>query len=370
MARTLRFKIGDRVLAKNNAQWREAVITDLWTMMEGVGFATYVMRPVDEDRDLYTTVDSTHTVRAYVEPGLPRVIQAVQCGSSWENVQAMMVAHSMDVSLIGASLLLHAATAGHQEVLIELICSYGVPESTCDKDGRNILHIALLHKRFALVDLISRFYQKLFTKADSKGFNSIHYIVMSKNTELMRKVLYDTAYFDEIQHLSIVHLVDLHGARFGKDINLPNSTITPLDWAKRMKLTEMADILQTYMHELRIECLLQRIELLDEWNAETTFSKLRAVSDQMKQVGLPNLLSLHQLIPLLLQIGDACSQRGSLTTLRYLLETFMSPLQVSDPEKYKMCLEWLISAAISGPPCQKFPSLTQRTMIKKNTRPN
>eukprot|EP01032_Pedospumella_encystans_P016533 gene16533-18862_t len=325
MSGSLRFKVGDRVLACTyGAQWHEAVVTDSYCRTEDGSTAIYRMLSADGKMDLCTTVDSTDSVRAYVEPGLPRVVQAIQCRSSWADLKVILAVHSIDVRLVGSNLLLHAASSGCIDILIELILEYGVPESTCDKDGRNILHLALLHKQFGMVDLISKYYQKLLTKSDSKGFNAIHYVIMSKNTELLRKVLYNLKYFEEIDCSSVANLVDIHRLRYDNErLHQITNVITPLDWAKRMKQVEMVDILEKFMHELRMECLLKRIELYDEWNEENTFLQLTTISERMKEANLS-----------------------------------------VDPWQYTVIVGLVVSGIISGPANQIFPASAHRNLMQ------
>ena len=164
----LRFKVGDRVLARcGGGVWKEAFITKLWSREER-GLAPYRMRTVEGKEDIYTHVDSKDSVRAYTETGLSRITQEIQCGSSWEDVEGLIDSYSIDIDVVGSSLLLHAATAGNDDVVTRLIDAYGVSEATSDKDGRNILHIALLHKHFHLVDVVREEYEELFLEADNK----------------------------------------------------------------------------------------------------------------------------------------------------------------------------------------------------------
>jgi len=323
------------------------------------------MLSADQKTNLYATVDSTNNVRAYVEPGLPRVIQAIQCGCSLADLKDMLATHSIDVSLVGSNLLLHAATSGNSEILIELIHEYGVPESTCDKEGRNILHLALLHKQFDLVDLMSKYYQKLLTKSDSKGFISIHYIVMSKNANLLQNVLYNNACFEEVGFAGITQLVDIHRLRYENErLHQATSIITPLDWARRMKQVDMVEILEQFMHVLRVECLLRGIELYDKWSEESTLLQLTAVSARVKEAKLDSLVYLPEMVGLLTHIGIACGKRGSLQTFR-LLWTFLQPLQSIDPWQHKTIVELMLSGVISGPANQIFPSHAHRERMKE-----
>ncbi len=256
----LRFKVGDRVLARcGGGVWKEALVTKLWSREER-GLAPYRMRTAQGKEDIFTLIDSTDSVRAYTETGLPRVIQEIQCESSWEDVERLINSYSIDVDVVGSSLLLHAATAGNDDVVTKLVDAYGVSEATCDKDGRNILHIALLHKHFHLVDVIREEYEDLFLKADNKGLNVIHYFVMSKNATLLRKLLYGEDFFEDTSSSNIADLVDPHYQRYD-DVKLERVTnvITPLEWAKRMKQPEIVKILEKYINELRIIHKMSRI---------------------------------------------------------------------------------------------------------------
>eukprot|EP01032_Pedospumella_encystans_P025022 gene25022-28287_t len=311
----LRFKVGDRVLAKYDEGWEEAFITKLWSREER-GLASYRMRTVRGSENIYTDIDSNDSVRAYTETGLPRVIQEIQCGSSWEDVESLLDSYSIDVDVVGSSLLLHAATAGNEDVVTDLIETYGVSEATCDKDGRNILHIALLHKHFELVEAIRDDYEDLFLKADNKGLNVIHY----------------------------------------------------LEWAKRMKQPEMVKILEKYINELRIHHKfglvtstatekVSRLEGALESKDQEIMKELLAVSVLIDEWGLykSELIKLHDLQVQLTLLGTTCCKKGFLQSLMYVLE-FLAPLRLLDPEIYTEKWDLMVRAAIYGPQQNAFPN--------------
>ena len=79
----LRFSVGDRVLACHEDEWREAVVTKLWSDEGQRKPAPYRMRVSATEDDIYTMHDENDTVRSYTELGLPRLLQSIACGDEW-----------------------------------------------------------------------------------------------------------------------------------------------------------------------------------------------------------------------------------------------------------------------------------------------
>ena len=159
--------------------------------------------------------------RPSVDSGLPTVLQAIQYGDAWPVVNNHIAKYSIDVKVVGQALLLSTASAGNSDVAQQLIRIHRVSCSSCDINGRNILHISLLHKQFEYVVLICcEFHEQLLQGTDNKGFNFVHYLVMSKSTEVLRMFLYRNfstlRRMHDIRWQQIAALVDTENKRHGK----------------------------------------------------------------------------------------------------------------------------------------------------------
>lgn len=111
----LRFSVGDRVLACHEDEWQEAVVTKLLSDEGQRKPAPYRMRVSATEDDIYTMHDENDTVRSYTEHGLPRLLQSIACGDEWSTVQSQITRYSVDVGLVGANLLLQAASSGNTQ---------------------------------------------------------------------------------------------------------------------------------------------------------------------------------------------------------------------------------------------------------------
>eukprot|EP01032_Pedospumella_encystans_P026656 gene26656-30125_t len=256
----LRFSVGDRVLACHEDEWREAVVTKLWSDEGQRKPAPYRMRvsAATED-DIYTMHDENDTVRSYTELGLPRLLQSIACGDEWSAVQSQITRYSVDVGLVGVNLLLQAASGGNTDVVERLIDDYNLPESTCDKDGRNILFTARLHKQADLVDFIAESYPSLAEGVDGKGFNVVHYIIMMGDADYLRRLL-NGQLFPALPPTRLTSLVDTHNKRYGRaEVERISSTPTPLEWAKRTKKTNMVQVLEKFAEQLRVAVMINAL---------------------------------------------------------------------------------------------------------------
>ena len=64
-----------------------------------------------------------------------------------------------------------------------------VEAATCDIEGRNMMHIALMNQQLKFFDEIFKYHKELLRTVDNKQFNVLHYIVMSKDAEQLVAVI-------------------------------------------------------------------------------------------------------------------------------------------------------------------------------------
>lgn len=240
------------------------MITHLWSEEKEIGLVPYLMQLSSTNEYMYALYDEDYVVRAFFEPGLPRLLQSIECGDEWETVQSYITSNGIDVGLVGANILLQAASCGNVDVLERLIGDCGVPESTCGKDRRNILFTALLHKQTYLAEHIVERYTSLATESDAKGFNMMHYIVMTGDTDYLREVLYVRENIlrvaidaPKLEGTAIADLVDTRNKRYGRaDMEKIFSIPTPLEWARRTKKSDMVHLLETFEKQLRVAVMI------------------------------------------------------------------------------------------------------------------
>ncbi len=313
--------------------------------------------------------------RPTVDSGLPAVLQSIQYGDEWSVVNNLITRFSIDVKVVGQALLLSTASVGNSDVAQQLIRVHRVPCSACDINGRNILHISLLHKQFEYVLLICcEFHEKLLQGTDNKGFNFVHYLVMSKSTEVLRMFLYRN--FSTLKRMydipwqQIAALVDTENKRHGKsEMETITNTISPLDWAKRTKQTESAELLQTYLNQLRAHCLFETFT--QGMRRKEDNKILREMTELTAQlvglaVTIQEMISFGDTRSLLMSIGRNVSMDGKLRSLTYLVRNWLAPLKTVSEPIYWRLIEQLRSAAASGSEKQAFPIRKHETFYKKN----
>lgn len=311
---------------------------------------------------------------------MPRVIQEIQCGSGWKVIEGLVSSYCIDVATVGPSLLLHAATAGNDEVVTELIDNYNVSEATCDKDGRNMLHIVLLHKHFPLVEIIRKDFEDLFLKADNKGLNAIHYIIMSKNVALLECLLYDN-FLENTSSFDIANLVDLHFQRFDDaTTERVTNVITPVEWAKRMKQPEMVKVLEQYVNELRVIYKMSITTTLFTYEAgrsegaltardQLILTELMEVSQLIDELGLQrsSLIKMPSLLTQLSCLATYCCNEVCFESVKYLIENFFSLLHDHNPDgKFAQRMGFMLRDTIMGPYSQAFPNSMDKNRIEDN----
>jgi len=70
--------------------------------------------------------DSHDIIRPYVDHGLPRIVQAIQCMDYWPTIAPLLRLYAIDTKIIGPQLLLQAASAGNSPVIAGLDVKYNV----------------------------------------------------------------------------------------------------------------------------------------------------------------------------------------------------------------------------------------------------
>eukprot|EP01032_Pedospumella_encystans_P027297 gene27297-30855_t len=354
----LRFSVGDRVLARHENEWREAVVTKLWSDEGHRKPAPYRMRVSATEDDIYTMHDDNDAVRSYTEHGLPRLLQSIGCGDEWSAVQLQITRYSVDLGLVGSNLLLQAASGGNTEVVERLIDDYNVPESTCDKDGRNILFTALLHKQADLVEFIAESYPSLAEGVDGKGFNVVHYIIMMGDTDYLRRLL-NGQLFSDLPPFCLTSLVDTHNKRYGcAEREKTSSTPTPLEWAKRTKKTDMVQMLEKFGKQLSVAELFDLTHgIAAKIGDVELLRQLKSISSQIQLCGLEvvELYRVDTTLSSMISIASNCCQEGKLASLRYMFDFFFAPLVDSLPEIYVKHVTKCLRDAIRGPENQAFP---------------
>lgn len=189
---TLRFAVGSKVLT-NVGTWEEATVTKHWSI-EGRMRVPYRMRILKSGDDVFANEDSDYYVRSYEERGLPRLLQAIRCGDPVEHCKGLVEEFALDLDVVGDKILFEAAAYGHSDVYLWL-AEMEVDVSVRDKSGRNVVHIALQYAQFDFLDQISPIGTDDLTAKDNKGFNVVHYVILSKSVEVLRDVLFDNYLF-------------------------------------------------------------------------------------------------------------------------------------------------------------------------------
>jgi hypothetical protein len=254
LVQPLRFAVGTKVLCSvGNGNWVTAMVYKHWAIENGAR-VPYIFELEDEPIDgkmIFSVNDSNASVRTYVEPGLPRTKQAIECrADDGEDLQKLAQQNKVDLRMMGATLLLFCAECGNHDIATWLIETYNIPVTVQDGRGRSILMVALEANQVGFIDWIDEYRtESLNLLRDYEGRNVLHYIAVSKEVspEFLQYEFDDPPFR---------YLENLFGMRLGLD-NVLECTVFQLFMDSGRQ--ELLDVLMPVYEEVLLSVVLQEL---------------------------------------------------------------------------------------------------------------
>jgi hypothetical protein len=145
----------------------------------------YICELASSGEHIYAPADSDSCIRLFVANAFERVVQAIKCNDSLEQINFMLDDFGIDLDMVRGKLIFPSAEAGHISMIGEIL-DINEHCGMVDPKGRNILHILLanghvkncLNHGHANQDIIATMVKFLMHRSDFEGQSCLHLLVL------------------------------------------------------------------------------------------------------------------------------------------------------------------------------------------------